>query len=53
MPSRWRVTRPRPRTDSYEELKKAGVSADLVRLSIGIEHVDDILADIEQALLAV
>ena len=36
-----------------EELKKAGVSADLVRLSIGIEHVDDILADIEQALLAV
>lgn len=36
-----------------EELKTAGVSADLVRLSIGIEHVDDILADIEQALDAV
>lgn len=36
-----------------EELSKAGVSADLVRLSIGIEHVDDILADIEQALAAV
>ncbi|MCK0536727.1 bifunctional O-acetylhomoserine aminocarboxypropyltransferase/cysteine synthase [Alcanivorax quisquiliarum] len=33
-----------------DELKKAGVSADLVRLSIGIEHVDDILADITQAL---
>jgi O-acetylhomoserine (thiol)-lyase len=35
------------------ELKSAGVSADLVRLSIGIEHIDDILADIEQALAAV
>lgn len=33
-----------------EELQKAGASADLVRLSIGIEHVDDILADITQAL---
>ncbi len=35
-----------------EELKSAGVSEDLVRLSIGIEHIDDILADIEQALAA-
>ncbi len=33
-----------------EELKAAGVSADLVRLSVGIEHVDDIIADISQAL---
>jgi len=33
-----------------EELAKAGVSEDLVRLSIGIEHVDDIIADIKQAL---
>ncbi len=33
-----------------DELKSAGVSEDLVRLSIGIEHVDDILADITQAL---
>ncbi|BES72307.1 aminotransferase class I/II-fold pyridoxal phosphate-dependent enzyme [Marinobacter nanhaiticus D15-8W] len=33
-----------------EELKSAGVSEDLVRLSIGIEHVDDIIEDIEQAL---
>ncbi|SCZ57612.1 bifunctional O-acetylhomoserine aminocarboxypropyltransferase/cysteine synthase [Thiohalomonas denitrificans] len=33
-----------------EELAKAGVSADMVRLSIGIEHIDDIIADIEQAL---
>ncbi|HJO36442.1 MAG: aminotransferase class I/II-fold pyridoxal phosphate-dependent enzyme [Pseudomonadota bacterium] len=32
------------------ELAAAGVSADMVRLSIGIEHVDDILADIDQAL---
>ena len=35
-----------------EELKTAGVSADLVRLSIGIEHVDDLIADLEQALQA-
>lgn len=33
-----------------EELATAGVSEDLVRLSIGIEHIDDIIADIEQAL---
>lgn len=33
-----------------DELKSAGVSEDLVRLSIGIEHVDDILADVTQAL---
>lgn len=35
-----------------EEMKTAGVSTDLVRLSIGIEHVDDIIADVEQALAA-
>jgi len=33
-----------------QELAKAGVSEDLVRISVGIEHVDDIIADIEQAL---
>jgi len=33
-----------------EELKSAGVPEDLVRISVGIEHVDDIIADIEQAL---
>lgn len=33
-----------------EELARAGVSEDLVRISVGIEHIDDILADIEQAL---
>ena len=37
---------------STADLKRAGVSEDLVRLSIGIEHIDDILADIEQALSA-
>lgn len=35
---------------SSEELASAGVSEDLVRISVGIEHVDDIMADIEQAL---
>lgn len=35
---------------SPEELLKAGVSEDMVRLSIGIEHIDDILDDLNQAL---
>ncbi|WP_064721302.1 bifunctional O-acetylhomoserine aminocarboxypropyltransferase/cysteine synthase [Proteus hauseri] len=35
-----------------EELARAGVSRDLIRLSIGIEHIDDILDDLEQALKA-
>ncbi|WP_404297257.1 O-acetylhomoserine aminocarboxypropyltransferase/cysteine synthase family protein [Halomonas sp.] len=35
-----------------EELVKAGVTPDMVRLSIGIEHIDDILADLDQALTA-
>ncbi|MBS3941854.1 MAG: O-acetylhomoserine aminocarboxypropyltransferase/cysteine synthase [Actinobacteria bacterium] len=33
-----------------EELATAGVKADAIRLNIGIEHIDDILADIDQAL---
>lgn len=37
---------------SDDELATAGVSKEMVRLSIGIEHIDDILADIEQALAA-
>ena len=35
-----------------EEMVNVGVSRDLIRLSIGIEHIDDILADITQALAA-
>lgn len=35
-----------------EELQKAGVSQEMIRLSIGIEHIDDIIADLEQALTA-
>jgi len=37
---------------SPEELASAGVTEDMVRLSIGIEHADDIITDIEQALAA-
>jgi O-acetylhomoserine (thiol)-lyase len=37
---------------SPEELAKAGVSEDTVRLSVGIEHIDDLKADLEQALAA-
>lgn len=38
---------------SDEELKAAGVTPDMIRLSIGIENIDDILADLEQALAKV
>ena len=33
-----------------QELAKAGVKPDMVRLSIGIEHIDDLMADLDQAL---
>ena len=35
---------------SPTELAKAGVSEDMIRLSIGIEHIDDLIADLDQAL---
>ena len=35
-----------------EELLAAGTSREMVRISVGIEHIDDIIADIEQALAA-
>lgn len=35
-----------------DELASAGVSYEMVRLSVGIEHIDDIVADIDQALAA-
>jgi O-acetylhomoserine (thiol)-lyase len=37
---------------SAEEQKRAGVTPEMIRLSVGIEHVDDILADLDQALKA-
>lgn len=37
---------------SEEELKAAGVTPDMIRLCVGIEHIDDILADLDQALAA-
>ncbi len=35
-----------------EEQASAGVTPDLIRLSVGLEHIDDLLADLEQALAA-
>jgi len=35
-----------------EELALAGVSEDMVRISVGIEHIDDIIQDVEQAIEA-
>lgn len=36
-----------------QELARAGVTEDMVRLSVGIEHIDDLIADLEQALTQV
>lgn len=38
---------------SAEELEKAGVTEDMLRLSIGLEHIDDLIADLDQALATV
>ena len=35
---------------SAEQQVASGVSADLIRLSVGIEHIDDLIADVDQAL---
>jgi O-acetylhomoserine (thiol)-lyase len=37
---------------SEEEQRKAGVTPDMVRMSVGIESIDDLLWDIDQALHA-
>ena len=37
---------------SVDEQAKAGVRPEMIRLSVGIEHIDDILADLDQALAA-
>ena len=38
---------------SDEDLRKGGVLPELIRLSIGIEHVDDIIAELDRALEAI
>ena len=35
---------------SRDEQRKAGVTPEMIRLSVGIEHIDDIIADLDQAL---
>jgi O-acetylhomoserine (thiol)-lyase len=35
---------------SEEQLREAGIAPDLIRLSIGVENVDDLIADLDQAL---
>ena len=37
---------------SPQEQEQAGVRPEMIRLSVGIEHIDDILADLDQALAA-
>jgi O-acetylhomoserine (thiol)-lyase len=46
-----------PATTTHQQLSPAeqaatGVTDDLVRLSIGLEHIDEILADLDQGLTA-
>ena len=38
---------------SEEQLREAGIAPDLIRFSVGIENVEDIIADLGQALAAV
>jgi O-acetylhomoserine (thiol)-lyase len=35
---------------SPDEQRKAGVTPEMIRISVGIEHIDDIIADLAQAL---
>ncbi len=37
---------------SEEEQRKAGLTPEMIRISVGIEHIDDIIADLDQALEA-
>jgi O-acetylhomoserine (thiol)-lyase len=46
-----------PATTTHSQLneaqqKEGGITPELVRLSVGLEHIDDILADLDQALKA-
>jgi O-acetylhomoserine (thiol)-lyase len=34
---------------SPDEQRKAGVTPEMIRLSVGIEHIDDIIGDLDQA----
>ena len=40
-------------TFADEDLRKGGVLPELIRLSIGLEHIDDIIAELDRALEAV
>ena len=38
---------------SDEQLVAAGITPGLIRLSVGLEHIDDIIADLEKGLAAI
>jgi O-succinylhomoserine sulfhydrylase len=49
------VTHPTSTTHSKlteEDRRRVGIVPGLVRISVGLEHVDDVVADLEQALVA-
>jgi O-acetylhomoserine (thiol)-lyase len=35
---------------SVEEQRKAGITPETIRISVGVEHIDDIVGDLDQAL---
>ena len=47
------ITRADEPERATEELAAAGVTPDMIRLSVGIEHIEDLLGDLEQALQTV
>ena len=38
---------------SEEDLRKGGIAPELIRLSIGLEHIDDIIAALDEALATI
>jgi len=52
--SRTTVTHPSTTTHSKltaQERKESGVTDSMIRISVGLEHIDDIVADLEQAVI--
>jgi O-succinylhomoserine sulfhydrylase len=51
--SRTTITHPASTTHSkltLEERESVGISDDLIRISVGLEHIDDIIADLQKAI---
>ena len=49
-PELWNIQHTRKIAELHTDFLKAGVTPGYIRLSVGIEHIDDIITDIDQAL---